>query len=100
MKGTAVAVSDDGYCFEQYSTAAAARTISSADGREWAEDSGIVPGIKSELNSYKTELVSLLGTAVGFQCLSPLLTRTDDPQADSMVIACDNIRALEKMVVD
>jgi len=47
--------------FEQYATTAAAWTLSSADGVEWIEGGGIVPGVTSELNSYRAELAGLLG---------------------------------------
>ena len=78
LEGTAVAVCDGSY-FKQYSTTAAAWTVSSVNGSKWIEGDGIVPGIQSELNSYRAELVGLLGAAVGFQCLSPLLARTEAP---------------------
>jgi len=98
LDGKAVAVCDGSY-FEQFATAAAAWTISSADGVEWIEGGGIVPGVTSELNSYRAELAGLLGPAVGLQCLSPLLIAAEPTIDTAMVVACDNIRALEKTVV-
>jgi hypothetical protein len=95
VDGKAVAVCDGSY-FEQYATAAAAWTLSSADGIEWMEGGGIVPGVTSELNSYRAELAGLLGPAVGLQCLSPLLLAAEPITDTAMVVACDNIRALKK----
>ena len=95
VDGKAVAVCDGSY-FEQYATAAAAWTLSSADGIVWMEGGGIVPGVTSELNSYRAELAGLLGPAVGLQCLSPLLLAAEPITDTAMVVACDNIRALKK----
>jgi len=98
LQGNAVAVCDGSY-FEQYTTAAAAWTLSSADGVEWIEGGGIVPGVTSELNFYRAELAGLLGPAVALQCLSPLLIAIEPTLDTTLVVACDNIRALEKTVV-
>jgi len=98
LHGKAVAVCDGSY-FEQYATAAAAWTLSLADGVEWIEGGGIVPGVTSELNSYRAELAGLLGPAVGLQCLSPLAIALEPTLDNTMVVACDNIHALQKTVV-
>jgi len=49
------------------------------------------------MNSYQAELEGLLGIAVGFQCLGATYTRD---MAATNVVACDNIRALEKTIVE
>ena len=98
LQGKAVAVCDGSY-FEQYATAAAAWTLSSADRVEWIEGSGIVPGVTSELNSYRAELAGLLRPAVVLQCLSPLLVALEPTLDNTMVFACNNICALEKTAV-
>ena len=49
------------------------------------------------MNSYRAEVAGLLGISVGFQCLGAIYTRD---MAASNVVACDNIRALEKTVVE
>jgi len=43
--------------------------------------------------------VGLLGSAVVLQCLSPLLIAIEPVLDNTMVVACDNIHALEKTVV-
>ena len=58
-----------------------------------------MPGVTSALNSYRAELAGLLGPAVVLQCLSPLLIAFEPTLDNTMVVACDNIRALEKTVV-
>lgn len=50
----------------------------------------IVPGVTSELNSYRAELAGLLGPVIGLQCLSPLLVGAEAPQEGSMVVVCDD----------
>ena len=92
----AVAVSDGSYS-EQYSTAAAAWIITSVDGQEWVEWGGSVQGAIQDLNSYRAEFGGLLGISVGFQCLGAIYPRD---MAAANVVACDNIWALEKTVVE
>jgi hypothetical protein len=94
--GKAIAVSDGSY-FEQYSTAAAAWIISSADGQEWIEGGGIVPGAILDLNSYRAQLAGLLVISVGFQCLGAIYPHD---MVAANVVACDSIRALEKTAVE
>jgi len=90
--GKAIAVSNGSY-FDTKDVAAAAWIISLADGSSWIQGGGRVHGPNTDLNSYHSELDSLLYIAVDVKCLSDSF----GGGAFTLSNACDNLEAVKKL---
>ena len=72
---------------------AAAWIIITPDGNEWIEGGGVLPGPADVQSSYRSELGGQVGIASCLQCLQQEL----DEQHTSLLTACDNLGALNKV---
>ena len=93
MNGTALCVSDGSY-FPIQEVGACGWIISTPDGTEWIEGGGVIPGLKSDQNSYRSELGSQLGIAA-------FISSVNFPHGNyTMKTVCDGLAALNRVGLD
>ena len=90
--GTSCAVSDGSF-YPNEKVGSAAWIIITPDGTEWIEGGGVLPGPADVQNSYRSELGGQVGIA---SCLKSLQQELDG-QETSLLTACDNLGALNKV---
>jgi hypothetical protein len=90
--GTSCAVSDGSF-YPNEKVVAAAWIIITPDGTEWIEGGGVLPGPADVQNSYRSEL----GGQVGIVSCLKSLKQEFDGQETSLLTACDNLGALNKV---
>jgi hypothetical protein len=88
--GTVIAIIDGSY-FPQHQKAAGAWILESRCRLQWIMGSMTCPGTASEFNSFRSELVGLLGSSITLYTLSLVCTQ----QPRGLIIGCDGDAALD-----
>ena len=93
INGTALGVSDGSY-YPVQEVGACGWIISTPDGTEWIEGGGVIPGLKSDQNSYRSELGGQLGIAA-------FISSVNLPKGNyTMKTVCDGLAALDRVGLD
>ena len=93
INGSAVGVSDGSY-FPIQEVGACGWIISTPDGGEWIEGGGVIPGLQSDQNSYRSELGGQLGIA-------SFISSVNLPKGEyTLKTVCDGLSALNQVGLD
>ena len=90
-----ILAASDGSFYPDTQTGACGWIVATMDGQEWIQGGGILPGEKTDQNSYRSELGGQIGIASFFHSI--LVPPSPTPTSCQIISICDNVAALNKV---